>query len=566
VEGLRTAAGSAWARSGRRSLSAAVGWIEAAAPVRVVAGFVAAQWVATGLLAAAVRHAGWIYYQGGDQLWYYTLGWLFGHEQITQTPVGYLWSALLSPIARIAGPNLVSALPAIILLNVVVLMPIAMAALYGIAVRIGGRLFGFWTLLLWVFVPFLGILYTNTGYHQRYTELTLPQGFGLTAMSDFPTMVATIVSLYFCARVVFDAEPRLFDAVAAGVAAGAAIGVKPATVLFLVGPALAFLVRRQAGAVAAFVAGLAPAVVALAVWKQRGLGHLPLFGSLGVEHLPGAAAVSPLLALNTGLYTHQLSWARLGNNIDLLREHFWSGHVVIWLFLAGLVGLGRRSRVGLALIGGAILPFTLIKGSYVGGSVEDASIWRILMPCWPMFILSLAALPLLLPHAPERLLRPAQPSFAPWTARRRLAVLGAAVAVTAVFPLVAIAAAQPSGLPVATVQDTQMPVPGAVDLGVQALVHDGRVTLSWTPQRPVGGPVFYRVLRSAQNAGSCSTRGGLLCSVTGTDLGATGQPAFVDRPKKGVWTYRVLIAANWLNDPSFGDVYAVGKPVVVRVR
>jgi hypothetical protein len=183
-----------------------------------------------------------------------------------------------------------------------------------------------------------------------------------------------------------------------------------------------------------------------------------------------------------------------------------------------------------------------------------------------MFILSLAALPLLLPHAPERLLRPAQPSFAPWTARRRLAVLGAAVAVTAVFPLVAIAAAQPSGLPVATVQDTQMPVPGAVDLGVQALVHDGRVTLSWTPQRPVGGPVFYRVLRSAQNAGSCSTRGGLLCSVTGTDLGATGQPAFVDRPKKGVWTYRVLIAANWLNDPSFGDVYAVGKPVVVRVR
>ena len=85
-------------------------------------------------------------------------------------------------------------MPAIVVLNVVVLMPVAMAALYGIGARIGGRVFGYWCLLLWVIVPFLGVLYTNTGYHQRYTELTLPQGFGLTAMSDFPTMVAVIVS------------------------------------------------------------------------------------------------------------------------------------------------------------------------------------------------------------------------------------------------------------------------------------------------------------------------------------------------------------------------------------
>ena len=95
----------------------------------VLAGLVVVEWLAVLGTARVVRHAGWIYYQGGDQLWYYTLGWLLGHGQLTQTPVGYGWSAMLAPIARIAGPNLVSALPVIVLLNVLVLMPVAMVSL-----------------------------------------------------------------------------------------------------------------------------------------------------------------------------------------------------------------------------------------------------------------------------------------------------------------------------------------------------------------------------------------------------------------------------------------------------
>ena len=203
---------------------------------RVLATFVVVQWLAVLATARTVRHAGWIYYQGGDQLWYYTLGWLVGHGQLTQTQVGYGWSAMISPIARIAGPNLVSALPAIVLLNVLVLLPIALVSLYGIAARIGGRLFGYWALLLWIGLPFIGILYTNPGYHQRYTELTLPQSFGLTAMSDFAAMVATLVSIYFLVKTLLSEHPQLLDGVAAGVAAGAAIAIKPATSIFLVGP------------------------------------------------------------------------------------------------------------------------------------------------------------------------------------------------------------------------------------------------------------------------------------------------------------------------------------------
>src|SRR5438552_2828538 len=65
VEGLRTAAASTsstWARV--RPIATK---LEAVSPVRVFAAFVGAQWIATVLLARTVRHAGWIYYQGGDQ-------------------------------------------------------------------------------------------------------------------------------------------------------------------------------------------------------------------------------------------------------------------------------------------------------------------------------------------------------------------------------------------------------------------------------------------------------------------------------------------------------------------
>ena len=194
--------------------------------------------------------------------------------------VGYGWSAMLAPVARIAGPNLVSALPAIIIFNVVVLLPVAMLALYGIAARIGGRVFGYWAVVLWITLPFVGIAFTNLGYHQKYTELLLPQAFGLTGLADFPTMVAAVVSAYFCSRVLFDEKPQLVDALAAGargrrrnrdqaVDEGSSCSGRRS-------PSCGAAVSRRC---AVFAAGLAPALLALAVWKERGLGHIPAFGN-----------------------------------------------------------------------------------------------------------------------------------------------------------------------------------------------------------------------------------------------------------------------------------------------
>src|SRR5207237_5060967 len=102
--------------------------------------------------------------------------------------------------APLVGPNLVSALPAMVLFNTLVLLPVALLCMYGIASRIAGRVFGYWAAALWILLPYLGIVFVEPGYHQKYTELTLPQQLGLTSVPDFPAMVALLVSAYFCLR------------------------------------------------------------------------------------------------------------------------------------------------------------------------------------------------------------------------------------------------------------------------------------------------------------------------------------------------------------------------------
>jgi hypothetical protein len=548
----------------RNRMAGFIAAVERLSVVRVLAGAVIVEWALLAATASVVRHNGWIYYQGGDQLWYYTLGWLLGHGEITQTLIGYLWPTALAPISWIAGPNLVSALPTIVVLQVVVLVPVAMFSLYGIAARIGGKLFGYWALFLWLVLPFVGVLYTNTGYHQRYTELLLPQAFGLTAMSDLPTLVATLVSVYFCARVLFDSEPTELDAVAAGVAAGAAIGIKPASVLFLAGPALALLVRRRIASIGFFAAGMAPAILALTVWKARGLGSVPILNGSGTK--TDLASVAPLGGLDLHRYLDKLNWSHLLNNIDLLREHFWSGRVIVWIILAGTVALARRSWTAALLVGGWFFAFAIVKGSYVGAGVEDGSLFRVMMPSYPAFVLLIAALPLLVPGVPRRLRAYAAPHRV--SARRGWVAVGAAVLLTAVVPLAAIAAASPP--PVtdrATMNATSMPIPANVNIRLTATERDGRVNLTWQELHPAGGSVFYRVWRARTSGFTCPQQAGApLCNVTMPEVGATREGAFVDKAPKGRWFYRVAVAANWLNDPHYGDPYLVSRPIVVTIK
>ena len=112
-----------------------------------------------------------------------------------------------------------------------------------------------------------------------------------------------------------------------------------------------------------------------------------------------------------------------------------------------------------------------------------------------------------------------------------------------------------------------MPVPAGVDVRASALQRNGRVTLRWHAQHPAGGPVFYVVLRQKVGAPTvCAPRGGSLCALQGDERARTTGTTFTDRAPSGRWAYRVMVAANWLDDPNFGDVYTVGKPILVRVR
>ncbi len=155
-------------------------------PAYVLGAFVAVQWVALLALAVTVRHNGWLYYAGGDQLWHYSGAYLLAHGHLPPAYVGYGWSSMLLPVSWFAGASLVSALPAIVVFNTVVLLPVALLCVYGIASRIAGRLFGYFGALLWIVLPYFGILFVEPGYHQKYTELTLPQLLGLTSVPDFP--------------------------------------------------------------------------------------------------------------------------------------------------------------------------------------------------------------------------------------------------------------------------------------------------------------------------------------------------------------------------------------------
>ena len=160
-------------------------------------------------------------------------GWLLAHGELPTTLISQGWPALLAPISLFSGPSLVPALPAIVLIDVLVLGPVALLCMYGIGKQLGGKVFAYWVVLLWLAVPFIGIKYTDHLYHQLYTEVTLPQAFGLSPMADFPSMVAVLVSVYFALRIV--ERPDVVEALAAGLAGGVAIAVKPSNSVFLVG-------------------------------------------------------------------------------------------------------------------------------------------------------------------------------------------------------------------------------------------------------------------------------------------------------------------------------------------
>ena len=545
-------------------------------PWIVLAPLVLAQWIAVAVLALIVQHNGWLYYQGGDQTWFYTSAWEVGNGRIPETLVGYLWPFVLVPLTWIAGPSFLSGLPGIMLLQVVVLLPIGLLCAYAAAARIGGRLFGYVAGVGWIAAPFLVIPLFVGRYHERWTEQTLPQALGLTGLGDFPSMILLMVAAVFVLRALDGAARG--DVIAAGVTTGLAIGLKPANGLFVFAPLAALALARRWRDGAVFAATLAPAVVTLVLWKYRGTGISIL--ALEPHHLaagepphPSELTIWERAKKFVPLDIHQINQQFLG-----FREYFWSARLLEYLPVAGVLGAARRSVPKATFLAVWLAAFFVVKGSSEAVNVETASIWRLLMPAWPAYFLLTMSLLLLVPVWGARLANdfPARLRAIRWPrAVVALAALALAVPLVATAVLPATSGESSAKLPLQTLF---LPIDEDFNLTVMAV--EGGLDLRWRDVDPRTARSFFVVYRSPieytlnPNDPRVIHQGRLCeespgdaprCTIEMEEVGRTREPRFVDRAPQGTWTYRIGLAANWRDDESAGDAFVISRPLNVRV-
>jgi len=532
-------------------------------PRAVLGTLIGVQIAAIAVLALSIEHNGWVFFHGGDQIWLTSQAWLLGHLELPPTELGYLWSVVLAPIMLVTGPTYVQAIPPVIFLNVLVLGPIAILCVYGIAARIGGRLLGYWAVLLWVVAPFATIPLFVDRYQERFAEHFLPQALGLTTLSDYPSMVLVLASAFFVVR---SLEPdRVTDAALAGLLLGAAAGMKPPNILLAAGAVLAYPVARRWREGMVFAAAIVPSLLVLAFWKYRGLGEVP---ALAMEQMRVAAGAG-VVALDLDNYI-ELDLDHWRKQMDELREFFWSARLVQWAPIAGLLAVLRVRRGAVAaLLGGWLGAFLLVKGFSTRASIESNTFWRLLMPAWPAYLLLLASIPLLVPTLARRLgdrLRP------PVAAALRARWIAVAAVVTVLVPAAALAASSPTDSPERGVfqDDVENFILTSVDDGVEltATRAGSSVELSWT-SGPWRGDVFYRVFRADTpdtdvECEQSNEATAFYCYVRSQLLATTRETTFVDpeAPPAGA-RYRIGIATNWLDDDQQGDIFAFSRPVSV---
>lgn len=528
-------------------------------PWSVLVPLLVAQWVAAFLFASSVHHNGWLFYQGGDEIWYWTSGWLAGHGLITKTLVSPGWPFALLPLAVFLGPGFIAGLPAVILLQALVFAPLALYCVYDVTGRIAGRLLGYVAAAIWVFGPYIAIPFFIHRYHPQYVDEFLPHALGLTAMADYASTVALLAAA--CCMVRAYQTRGAEWAVASGLVTGLALLTKASNLLFLAAPVLLFLVGRRWRALSSFALAIVPAVAALALWKYRGYGYLPAFSN---------SAASAHLALAPGSILSPLDkyggihWTNLHNNMLALGKFFFSVRLLEFLPFAGALAVARRAPAVAVALSAWFWLFFLIKGSDPVASMNSGAFWRLLLPAIAPLLIMVATLPVLVPTV-----GPAIASRFPVRPPRKLnrrALLAAAILFGAA-PLAAAGALRRSTNGEDVIQVNHIAVPVSSQLDLRAAVTRAGVQLRWSS---VGGGsvrVFYTLLR---HQGTPDTfcppdqGGAARCSYWGRPVATTRAAEAIDLPPRpGVWTYRIAVSANWLDNPHMGDVFLVSRPVVI---
>ncbi len=357
----------------------------------------------------------------------------------------------------------------------------------------------------------------------------------------------------------------------AGTFAGVALALKPANALFLGGPLVALALARRWAHLPLFVASLAPALLALTIWKSQGLGEVPLFAQSEATRLAAGLGDPVMVSATSWLdRTVRLDLDTWRENMSNLREFTWSARVLQFLPLAGAIAVARRSVPAAGLFLTWLLGYVVVKGAADVATVESGSFWRLIMPALPAFVLLAAAVPLLVPTFVDRM----GPRLAPDPGRRPgLYPTVGVVGFLAVVPLAVLLLASqfrvqenPVGpgyvIPELVVDEIGVPVdPDVVSLTVRR-VGDANV-LRWTDST-TRARTFYRVYRSSPSRGFsdmvCEARGSDRCDLRAETLVTTRDHTFVDRDPPPDAIYRVGVAANWLDDDTRGDVFAISPP------
>ncbi|HET9508821.1 MAG TPA: hypothetical protein VFO81_12815, partial [Gaiellaceae bacterium] len=346
------------------------------------------------------------------------------------------------------------------------------------------------------------------------------------------------------------------DAAAAGLVAGFALGTKPSNGLFLAAPVVAAVLARNLRPLLLFGVALLPALLTLALWKQRGLGSIPAFAL--EETRLAAATVAALPVVDRYV---DLDWGNLQENADHLREYFWSARLLEWLPIAGTIGVARRSVPVAGLLATWFAVFLVVKGTTPLSTVSSGSFFRFLMPAFPAYFLLAVSTILLVPTLAGYLARrwPERPAA---TLDRRL-VAGLAVAL-AVLPLVVVVVAGPleSATKAVVLDEILTPVDDEIEVAVRA---DGEAReLTWTHPPAGSSDVFYRVFRTGATGPEldCAAHDGASeCRLQTVLLGTTREPRWRDGSPPPGARYRIGVAANSQDDPDEGDVATLSRAV-----
>jgi hypothetical protein len=540
----------------------AAAWLKSAPPVPLLAALVLVQLAVVAWLAFDTPRNGWLWYSGGDATEYWSSQWAVAHGMIPPAFLGWGLPIFYAWIPLVTGVSMLQGIPVVVLLHTLVLGPLILVVVWALADELYGRVYAWSVAAVWSIAPLLAVWSLSPRFTPRFEESVLaPHWAGLTDMADFPSLAAVLVTAWLTVRAARNG--RLGSAIGAGIAGGVMIGIKPSNGYFVLAVAALLIAWKRRYVALGWAVGVAPAVLTLAIWKARGLGHIPVLTGYAPQHL--AVAAGAPLAASVSRYV-PFDWHHLSVEWRQLREVFWDMRFLQFVLIASALGALRRSpRVGVFLITWFVA-YCVLKGMSDQADVSTTSYFRLTLPGLAALVFLLPAIAFLWPGT-RRQREVADPETTAVGWRTPVAALAAVVALV---PLVVVlvespAPSQPLRLARYLPAGTEAPISAKLLPHVE---RDGKsVRLTWPDvESPGGSRVFYGVIRTREGDGcTVPIEGARECFLNGPITRFTFGPSASDRPGRGRFTYRVVAVADNRTNTQSLDIMLVGPAVSVRV-